>query len=216
MRLLTPLGKPIFKGGFYVAPPPPFVPVLTYADAFNGTAGTSIHNRTPDTGTNPWQSQNISLPLLTGTGQVEAGSAGGTTPFSRGSVISTGLTDCTIEVIAAFTALTNTQHGIAFNYVDISNFWTYRVKSGGGVDLIRVVAGSSLTAYTFTDATMTSPVTLKIDIKGDNLTLYINGALQTTFNEVGRAHKASTLHGVRWIATDATRLIEDFKLFTVQ
>jgi len=115
------------------------------------------------------------------------------------AVIDSGVSDLSIScVVTPFNSGSNHTHpGIVFRYQDSSNYWYYEVNPNYQQFHLYEVNGGTQSLRTQYRTTVTSglSITLRVDCKGNNIVLYVNGVEIVTY--VSASFKSNTKVGVR-------------------
>lgn len=158
-------------GPAYIAPPSE--PVITetpgtlFEDTFEGFVGSSIANRA--IGTVTWS---------TPAGNAKIDKAGvATTTASLRAVMDAGVTDGEVSVVFG---LTNYNTGLLLRWTDTKNYLRFILVEGGWQLGSMVNGGYRLLASGTSSAARCSTVTLGAALKGEDITLLIDGEVVTT------------------------------------
>lgn len=170
-----------------------------FLDTFTDANNTTMANHTPDT-RDPrvaawsqnvanaiWIQSNTATPNRYTDADLAVCAIGGTADFTI---------QCTTTPFSSSTTVVG-HAGVIFRYVSTTNFWYTFADSGNGrIMVYKVVAGThtEMLRYAYSLASGT-PVTLRVDCKGPNITLWIDGVERVTI--VDWQHSTATGFGMR-------------------
>jgi hypothetical protein len=128
-----------------------------------------------------------------------------------------------ISVSAEVFALSTSNMGIVFRYVDTSNFWLYRIIGGGTTQLYKfTTAGGAELIGTGSAASSNTYYTLTAVARGDNIQCFINGSLDISvendpdLNTAKLAGVRSTGSGNKFRNLEAKSIGSDIRVFDEQ
>lgn len=154
-------------------------PTTLAGDSFAGTAATSLSGRSSDRGTaQTWT-------VVSGTWQIDGSGHVSPTAATDGllavmplpAAVSSSYS-VSLDVVIGKSGASSISQGLVFRYVDSSNYWYFQAPPSGGNNwqVYKVVAGTHTQVLQFgITKTNGTTVTMRLDIWGRDVTVYLDG-----------------------------------------
>lgn len=173
---------------------------VSITETFAGANGTALVGKLTTTGAKTWTATDSSVWRLNGSGLGYLESGAGPLGTWAVTQVNAGVADCTIQVTLSANNSNGTRDGLAFRFVDNSNYWMFfnYLSAGGspGYYLRSYVAG----VLTYDSGVMTTGASnaagqvLKIVTLGTSIKAYYNGIERV--NITNSQFSTATRHGI--------------------